>query len=229
LFYQFPFFQSTPKPSAVSVAATAPAVCREDRRRLEEAVLCSLTDNLPSPDNLPVADTPPSSAVAPSTDLIILETGSRDSSRPVSRLSDETLPHPPSPPPVTSDAALIPEDSNGPQPETNGSRPESEAESAPTVAADLTSSLTDPPTPLNDEKPSPGNAEATTPAPTSRAVIFIIFFLFSSIQLPSTSPLQSLQINFFPPLNVADPHQKNADAGPGKNLDADADADSCPY
>jgi hypothetical protein len=31
--------------------------------------------------------------------------------------------------------------------------------------------------------------------------------------------------------SVADPHRKNADADPGKNLNADpdADADSCPY
>jgi hypothetical protein len=31
--------------------------------------------------------------------------------------------------------------------------------------------------------------------------------------------------------SIADPHKKNADADPGKNLDADADpdADSCPY
>jgi hypothetical protein len=27
--------------------------------------------------------------------------------------------------------------------------------------------------------------------------------------------------------SVADPHRKNADADPGKNLDADPDADSC--
>jgi hypothetical protein len=33
------------------------------------------------------------------------------------------------------------------------------------------------------------------------------------------------------PTSVADPHRKNADADPGKNLkaDADLDADSCPY
>ncbi len=32
------------------------------------------------------------------------------------------------------------------------------------------------------------------------------------------------------PLNsVTDPHRKNADADPGKNLNADADTDSCPY
>jgi hypothetical protein len=32
-------------------------------------------------------------------------------------------------------------------------------------------------------------------------------------------------------LSVADPHRKNADADPGKNLnvDADPDADSCSY
>jgi hypothetical protein len=34
-----------------------------------------------------------------------------------------------------------------------------------------------------------------------------------------------------PKSSVADPHRKNADADPGKNLNADADpdADSCPY
>jgi hypothetical protein len=29
--------------------------------------------------------------------------------------------------------------------------------------------------------------------------------------------------------NVADQHKKNADADPGKNLNVDADPDSCPY
>jgi hypothetical protein len=33
------------------------------------------------------------------------------------------------------------------------------------------------------------------------------------------------------PISVADPHRKNADSDPGKNLnaDADSDADLCPY
>ncbi len=29
------------------------------------------------------------------------------------------------------------------------------------------------------------------------------------------------------PFSVADPHRKNSNADPGKNLNADADADSC--
>jgi hypothetical protein len=29
--------------------------------------------------------------------------------------------------------------------------------------------------------------------------------------------------------SVADPHKKNADADPGKNLNADPDADACSY
>jgi hypothetical protein len=29
--------------------------------------------------------------------------------------------------------------------------------------------------------------------------------------------------------SVADPHRKNADVYPGQNLNADPDADSCPY
>ncbi len=32
-----------------------------------------------------------------------------------------------------------------------------------------------------------------------------------------------------PVASVADPHRKNADADPGKNLNADADPDSCSY
>ncbi len=47
--------------------------------------------------------------------------------------------------------------------------------------------------------------------------------LHYKVQLMYTSPTSS----------VADPHRKNADADPGKNLNADAvadqDADSCPY
>jgi hypothetical protein len=33
----------------------------------------------------------------------------------------------------------------------------------------------------------------------------------------------------FPEGSVADPHRKNADADPGKNLSADADPDLCSY
>ncbi len=40
-------------------------------------------------------------------------------------------------------------------------------------------------------------------------------------------------VDFTVEFSVADPHRKNADADPGKNLDAnadpDADADSCRY
>jgi hypothetical protein len=47
------------------------------------------------------------------------------------------------------------------------------------------------------------------------------------------SELVMLHLDRYVVISVADPHRKNADADPGKNLktdaDPDADADSCSY
>jgi len=186
-------FQSTPKPSAAVPPATKAPPSLEDRRRLEEAVLCSLADDNPPspPDNLPVADTPTVSASTPTPPVIsvesadVPESSSMGDSRPVSRMSDEALPPPPQlPGDVVVPSATQPIDD--PFRDLGGnddeSRPTSAAAAAteerpvsvpPVVLVDLTTSLTDPPTPLNDEKPSPGIESAATPSLPSRAVIYI--------------------------------------------------------
>ena len=152
---------------------SAPVVSREDRRRLEEAVLCSLTDNLPSPDNLPVADTPPAMTTTPPTDINLVEAAAgavekeSGDSRPVSSLSDE--PQPLSPPAPIEAGQTETSLEAGPSGDSL-SRPSSSAAGEPAVV-DLTTSLTDPPTPLNDEKPSPGAAEPGETAAGSHAVM----------------------------------------------------------
>jgi hypothetical protein len=103
-------------------------------------------------------------------------------------MSDETLPPPPpqssSPPPETTpDVVVLPsttqhlEDLGREEGEGDALRPTPAVGGPPPpvtpVVVDLTTSLTDPPTPLNDEKPSPGIDSAAASLLPSHAVIFL--------------------------------------------------------
>ena len=120
-----------------TAAVQVPKAKREDKR-LEEAVLASLTDNPLSPDNLPVSD--------------ITDVQCDQQQRSDSRLSDvagavaaeETL-----------EKADTPEKTD-----SSLSRPITPAEGP-------TPTPTDPPTPLNDEKSSPREDSVSTTSATA--------------------------------------------------------------